>query len=94
MHQLERAGADDLTQWEALPFAERRTKLAGRGVFTLANSEGDEFEVLPVIRAHDAEAAREVGASKVRKARYIAESYDCPPEVAQLLRDVSAYLDV
>ena len=55
------------------------------GVFTL--SQADEFmkfEDLPYVREHLSRAAEEVGASKPRQGRYIAEETSCPDAVAKL----------
>jgi len=74
---------------EGKSFGERNVELGAIGVFTLPDSGTDEFKALDVIRANQEAASRDVGGSKVRKARYIADTFDCPPEVDELLRSIS-----
>ncbi len=95
--QMKKAGISgiaDLAGFDRLDFAERRMLLAKHGVFTLAQSAQDEIEALPVIRENQQEAEREVGHSKARRGRYIAEKCDCPQEVATLFKQLCGHLGI
>ena len=75
--QLGEEGSDD--------FTEAKEKAKTLGVFTLSKSFEETFEDLQVIQDKKKEALQEVGKSKVRQGRYIAENTSCPPEVNELL---------
>ncbi len=91
-HQLRKAGVPKIPDVQALSFEERCKELKPLGIFTLASDEDGEFEALPIIKAHQEEAKRLFGRSKVRQGRYIAEMYDCPDEVKDLLQQLAEYL--
>ncbi len=69
-------------------FQERRDVLREYGILTVARTPiGDDepFERLQVIQDNWASAEAAVGSSKARVGRYIAENYDCPSELGELL---------
>ena len=71
---------------------------ARHGVFTLTTSSTGSAEAIEgFIEAAApgklAEAEAEVGRSKVRRGRWVAEQTDCPPEVDDLYRQIVAALD-
>jgi len=66
--------------------------LAKFGVFCLLESSQNEFDDLDVIMKHRDDAFAEVGSSKVRIGRFIAENYDCPEGVAVVLERIKDYL--
>jgi hypothetical protein len=76
-------------------FTALKAALAEIGIFTVAiaaEGTGESFESLPVIRDHTDEAGREVGSSKARRGRYIAEKYSAPEEIRILLEQVRTSL--
>ncbi len=93
--QLGHAGVDRASDLEARPFEVRRRYLERHGVFTVARSarKGKEsFEQsVPAIRDRIDSLP---GQSRARKARWIAEDHDCPPEVAGLFHKVHRCLDI
>jgi hypothetical protein len=71
---------------------------ARRGVFTLTtswtgNAEAAEDFIEGAARGKLAEAETEVGKSKIRRGRWVAEQTDCPPEVDDLYRQIVVALD-
>ncbi len=68
------------------------------GVFTLTTSwtgsaEAVEGFIEGATRGKLAEAETEVGKSKIRKGRWVAQQTDCPREVDDLYRQIVAALD-
>jgi len=74
-------------------FSEMRGEGEKRGVFTLSEDFGG-FENLPYVDRHLGEAKREVGDSKPRQGRYIAEKSECPDPVKDLYRKILQHLGV
>jgi hypothetical protein len=91
--QLRDAGIEDIPDLTDCDFAERRRALELCGVFTTAESVDRSFETLSVIREHRAEAKRQVGRSKPRQGRAIAENNGCPAEVRALLTKIRAHVE-
>ena len=92
--QMREAGVKDVPNVDGLDFARRRELLEPHGVVTLANGPKDKFESLATIKKAQKELPAYVqGRSKVRKAIWIAENRQCPPEVADLLKKVLLYID-
>jgi hypothetical protein len=89
--QLRAAGIDALDD-TSLDEAGRASMLAEYGVFCPLDSSQKEFDDLELIRNHRDEAYAEVGSSKVRIGRFIAENYDCPEAVAAILERTKNYL--
>ena len=73
--------------------SERLALLATNGVFCFLKPSEKEFDDLPTIKQHWKEAVGEVGISKVRIGRFIAERYPCPSEVAEAMSRVRLYLN-
>ena len=71
---------------------------ARHGVFTLTTSwagsgEAVEAFIEGAAPGKLAEAETEVGKSKIRKGRWVAQQTDCPPEVDDLYRQIVAAVD-
>jgi predicted ATPase len=88
--QADVRGATKIAQ--SLTFETRRSRLEAFGVYTTAVSARDEFEDMPLIRDHREEAEYDGSSAKPRLGKYLAEKYDCPPEVATLLARVVKFL--
>ncbi len=89
---LASAKVPNLPDTTGLDFTQTRDTLRQVGVFSLANGPTDEFEALPVISNNVVQAGKQVGSSKPRRGRYIAEHYPPPKEVADLLDLLKAHL--
>lgn len=72
--------------------SERAAVMESVGVFCPLDSSQKEFEGLDVIRDHRAEALSEVGPSKVRIGRYIADKYGCPEAISSTLHRLRDYI--
>ncbi len=85
-----------IAELDRKPFAFRRAELRRFGVFTVAEAASGElegFEALPVIRCGKTTAESVVGESRPRIGRYIAETNDCPAELASVLEAVQEYFE-
>lgn len=91
--QLRRAGVAHEARLVSKQYERRREVLARRGVFTVAGTPKGNFDQIPTLQINWKSAEAEMGTSKPRIARFIAENRPCPPEVRRLLRNVLAYLD-
>lgn len=92
--QMKAAGLESVPDLVGLDLEKRCEVLRSYGVFTTAKAEDEEFQHLPDVARHLEEAGAEVGhRSKARKGRYIAEKYDCPGEILDVLNSVVEYLE-
>jgi hypothetical protein len=92
-NQLAKAGVRNSSTTEPTDsFSIRIRKLSRAGIYTFARAPNDSFESLPVVQKHQQSASSQVGRSKARQGRWIAEQTQCPAEVATVLKEALAHL--
>lgn len=93
VRQLDKAGIPDLPNCDGKNFLQLRQDLEVCGVFTHAEDIDNEIEALQVVKDHWDESRDQVGDSKARHGQYIATKYDCPDEIARLLKKAIDHLE-